>query len=459
MPSLYDAQIETYSGRIAGTNRQLLHSLPSLTHIGSVINEHVDVLFNISENAAKVSTIKYKPRGDVELPSMRPDVSSLIGNEQGFDAMADLAILKDEMKQARQGFTRIAIQCSKARSIISTMYDESRQVSFGSHSRKLDKLEKNLEKQESEYLLAIKRFANTELSALRKPSGFDSMDKAGMHTWIRSYYDTLDKAAERFVQMIEALEPRIQLRMDESSTDTSVAQLLERWAQDKSAGRVLKWLTAAGENLDAQERSLAAAAAERFIESISITDTPLSRRLQNNNSDIDHCMRSLLFLFEQRSDADLQILSTRLDENQWPSCVLKDFTVGLCAELSEDHSQALVHYHAVIDACSERLASSSDGVVPLQRIIEESLVRMTQAFLALKDRASACSTLGTLCEMLPRYMVPYARLLNLCGNAEGAIELLQFYQARYPEDWRAGVLMAEIGEQSGGLLMRQAVGQ
>jgi hypothetical protein len=224
---------------------------------------------------------------------------------------------------------------------------------------------------------------------------------------------------------------------------------MERWRKDESPGRVLKWLSTSRQSLDPADSTSAADSAKQFIDDLHKQDTRLARTLKAYNDNIDHCLRSLIFLFNKRCISDLTTLSERLNTAQWPGGVLQDFTRGLCAELSDDPAAAVSHYQTVIDTCSRRLADSDEGVAPLQRIIEESLVRMTQSFLALHDRASACSTLGTLCEMLPQYMVPYARLLNLCGNADSAIELLQCYLQHIPQNREASILLAEIHSAQG----------
>jgi tetratricopeptide (TPR) repeat protein len=171
--------------------------------------------------------------------------------------------------------------------------------------------------------------------------------------------------------------------------------------------------------------------------------------MNNVNQDIHNCRPWLLLQLSQDSQEDLVTLSSRLDTRTWPSSVLRTFTAGLSAELKADYTVALQCHQEVINCCSDRLAEPGDALGSLQRIIEESLVRMTQSFLALKDRQSACQTLGTLCEMLPQYMVSYARLLNLCGNHTSAIELLQLYLANFPQNWRASLLLAEIHEANG----------
>ncbi|CAN0494307.1 unnamed protein product, partial [Hapterophycus canaliculatus] len=62
---------------------------------------------------------------------------------------------------------------------------------------------------------------------------------------------------------------------------------------------------------------------------------------------------------------------------------------------------------------------------------------MTQCCIAGEDYESALESLGMLCEMLPSYVVSYAKMLNLCGQRDFAIELLESYIELYPSNKKA----------------------
>ena len=74
---------------------------------------------------------------------------------------------------------------------------------------------------------------------------------------------------------------------------------------------------------------------------------------------------------------------------------------------------------------------------------------MTQAYLSMSRPEEACSTLGTLCEMLPQYIMSYAKLLNLCGQTDTSVELLSIYIENFPTHWEAAQLMSDILSNAG----------
>ena len=53
-----------------------------------------------------------------------------------------------------------------------------------------------------------------------------------------------------------------------------------------------------------------------------------------------------------------------------------------------------------------------------------------------------------LCEMLPSYVVSYAKMLNICGQSDFAIELLESYITLYPGHKKAQLLLKNINPEA-----------
>jgi tetratricopeptide (TPR) repeat protein len=293
-------------------------------------------------------------------------------------------------------------------------------------------------------MYSIKYYQSDLLINLKKPSGFDDMKTAAMEEWIRAYYKILFDGAEIYLTMITDLEFRLQLRQAEAESTKSVEVLIELWRGDSTPGRILQFGDEAVSRLSDSDQKRVREAKAEFLQSIHNSDTVLSRKLKSYNLDIDNCMRSLTFLFNISNKVDLKSLADNLVKSDWPGNVLRCFAIGLIEDIDTRHENAIEQYQSVIDVCSDRLDEQTDTLESMQRIIEESLVRITQAYLKLNQPEAACTTLGTLCEMLPQYIMAYAKLLNLCGNTDAAIELLNIYIEHYPTHWQAAQLMADI---------------
>lgn len=449
LPSLYDAQVETYSGKMAGTQYRLLRSVATLDMIGKAVNEFSEVLFNLSENAVRIDSIPHIDPNDVILPEQKPDFSRNIARFNSVDRLKDLELLSAEVSNARGKLHTIKRTCQEAQRVIDKMYAPGEVARKAMHSAKLDKLEKRLEKRTPVLLKTIKHYAGNELTTLRKPSGFDEMDTRALEQWIRNYYLILEAGTQDYLRMISVLEKRIQLRRDEINRSLSIDELLEQWDEDITPGRILHMVDSEISAWDESDQQSAAKARELFIQSVHDTDTRMAKKLKSHNVNIDNCMRSLSFLFNIKNTTDLHSLCNNLKGSSWPGNVLLSFAEGLIDEIEMNFAQAVAHYQTVIDTCSDRLSNTDEGLTSMQRIIEESLVRMTQAYVSLGEYESACTTLGTLCEMLPQYVMPYAKMLHLCNNTDSAIELLHMYIENYPMNWQAAQLLADILTQSG----------
>ena len=444
LPSLYDAQVETYAGAMAGTQYVLQHSIKSLEQIGAAVNEFTTVLFNLNEHAAKIPCIPHINISEVVLSNKKADFTGHSKAFSEFDSSKDLKELASNVSDARTHYHFIKRSCQNAQRIIDRMYSSSGKSNPAHFSEKLDKIDRQIEKRAADYLYSIKYYQSDLLISLKKPSGFDEMENAAMEEWIRAYYKILADGADVYLTMIKDLEFRLQLRRAEFERTKSVEVLIDIWETDATPGRVLQFSDEAISQLTIDEQNLVAASKSAFLESIHNSDTVLSRKLKSYNLDIDNCMRSLTYLYNISNKADLTLLSDNLINSDWPGNILRAFAIGLIEDIDKRHENAISHYQFVIDTCSERLDQQTESLESMQRIIEESLVRMTQAYLNLKQHDSACTTLGTLCEILPQYVMAYAKLLNLCGNIDAALEILNIYIEHYPTHWQAAQLMADI---------------
>lgn len=444
LPSLYDAQVETYSGSMAGSIYAFERGVRSLEHIGKAANQNTTVLFNLNEYAAKIDCIPHVKTSDITLPDSKADFSEYVKQYEEYDNLKNFKELEIELKAARAKYHYIKRSCQQAHRIIDRMYSPAGSVDSARYMKKLDRIDRKIETRATDFIYAIKLYQSDVLIKLKKPSGFDEMKDTAMKEWISAYYEIFATGAESFLTMIADLECRIQIRQAELEETKSVEALIDIWKKDLTPGRILQFDDAAISRLNESDKKRVEIAKDQFLNTIHNDDTALSRKLKSFNLNIDHCMRSLIYIFNIKSKVDLQSLSDNLLDSDWPGNVIRTFAIGLIADIDSRHDNAINQYQLVIDACSDRLDEQTDTLESMQRIIEESLVRMTQAYLNLKQPDAACTTLGTLCEMLPQYFMAYAKLLNLCGRTDTALEILNIYVEHYPTHWQAAQLIADI---------------
>lgn len=442
LPSLCDAQVETYTGRIAGTSVTLLHAAEALENIGKGVNADKDIIFNLSPNAAKCASIKLMTIAEVPLPEVKPDFHDLFSQYEKIDTRAHLHNLRKEITLARQAFRKIRKHCKEAVVCVQNMYGVNAGSKAAQYSQKLTKLDKRLEKDFPVYMKTIKATNGMEFAQVIKPMKFEDMTDPELERWGTQYYDVISNSASRMIRQLNRLDERIDLRLYEASSDVKLTELIDRWKHDNTPGRVLQ--LAHQQSFSEDDQKQLQHAIDEFRRSTLEDHEIVESTLAKYNESIGNCMKSLLFLFNNQSVSDLTKLAENLQSEQWPYCALFQFTMGMVDQLEEQHESSINHFQNVIDLCSERLECSEDSIMSMQILIEESLVRMTSAFISSNDHDSAISTLGTLCEMLPQYVVSYAKLLQLCDQEEFALELLQNYTGHYPGNKRAAFALEQL---------------
>lgn len=444
LPSLCDAQLETYDGRVAGTTVLFQRCAYSMEEMGKAINQYAAVLFNLSKDAAKCPSIPLKNILDVQLPTSKPDFNALTKVYQYRDPDAHLDNLSQEVTVASIALRAIKKRCIEAIQLVNKAYDGKVNSKQAAYIHKLNKLEKRLEKESGRYLDSIKHNSLMEFALMTPPREFKDMSNAELKQWGYDYYKVIQIGADKMIKLLLDLQQRILIRQCERAQSINVPQLLSSWEKDNTHGRVLKFKSTELTSTNASDCELIDLAVSAFQRSIHAEKNALKEFRKAEDQDINNSMKSLIFLFNNAKGSELTTLHANLESADWPYAALQQFTAGLIAELNSDAKAALSHYQVAIDCCSDRLSNEEGSLESMQRMIEESLVRMTQNNINLFQYEEALSTMGTLCEILPQYIPSCAKLLNLCGNTEFAIELLEEYVAGYPANKAASVQLEDL---------------
>ena len=440
LPSYYDAQVETYNGRLAGTSIDFFRSIESLNILGKYINEYSPVVFNLNDDAAAVESINYIDINDVALTHKKP----IFEFNQHINKKKEFSKLIAELATAKRQFMAILEISKKAKSCVCKLYGGNRGVPNPAYQSRLDVLEKRLEKQGGYSLNTIRFYFGPEFSRLNKPSGFTGMSDQELRQWGVDYYELTATGARVFIAAINKAEKKIQIRKAEIAGQPNVASILALWEADSTPGRVLQFKNQLKSGASDADCALIDAAVKDYLSSVTSVDEHYKTRVVSHYETISKTIESLLFLYHKKSTTDLAQFSDNLTALAWPYNTIADFINGLLAQLNDNEIDAIIAFQKVIDACGQKLSSGDEDMKTIGRLVEETLSRITRSFLTLNDGESACSSLGTLCEFSPQYISSYANLLNLQGKSQNALELLELYLNNYPQDWRAARQMSEI---------------
>ncbi len=446
LPGNYDMQVSTYAGKQAGTSMDFYRGIQALERIGSKVNEYEDRLFNLNIDATAISSIRHIDCHQVALPDSRP---TLDGDQAAESSVEQLSALRRELSGRSRDFRQISAICAKAQHCIDQIYGKGGLAPQPSYHKRLDALENRLMKVSPSALAAIRYYMGPEYGKLRKPSGFSRMEDDDMEQWAREYYDITHDGCRYYQKAIEQAQKLIALREAELADKPDVEFLLQAWQEQETPGRIMKFIDRLSESATPEQLPLLQEARDAFLDSLQEREEKHEARVVSNYGTVRKTMQSLRYLHNQNCVSDLQSYSRKLEHLDWPYGTISTFIRGSIAELTDDVDEALIRYSRVIDDCAEQLNEGNETLESIGALIEDSLTRLTQIYIARQDGESAVSTLGMLCEITPHYIPSYANLLNMLGNYESSVELLNVYLENFSNDWRAARQLAQIHEKAG----------
>ena len=447
VPTLCCAQVQTYTGRKAGTDFHFKNSVHALELIGASLIRRGLKLYNLNEEAAYCPSIPYLDIDNVILPEAKPKLSEHINLDVRSISEQELDDLEREFKLARHIFSKIRTLCTKAKKLVEQIHGKNADGNTAKVSSRLARQRKQIESEYPEYIDAVTYHYGAEFSKTNVPTDFNDMSAEELVGWGQRYYDLVERGALSLIKEIDAQSHRVQMRRDEQDVNIDVRQLAKRWRDDETPGRIMRWKRLNGANVKPEDRAWVQRSIGKFRATLNTPIAETSQRNRSKNENIDNVLKSLVFLAQNKCISELQAIESRLEGNLWPYSALKAYTAGLIQFLQNDVSSALCDFQNAIDICTARTDTHPDSIDSMKRLIEECLIRMNSCFINLEDYQSALTTLGMLSEMLPAYVISYAKMLDLTGQRVFAIELLKSYIEIYPSSKKAQVLLTKLSPE------------
>lgn len=431
LPSGYDAQVTTYSGRTAGTNIVLLRSIEAMNAVGKHINKDTTRLYNMSSEATRIDSIPLISKEEIILGGAKPIYAC---TEIYKPTLAGLANLGRELQDAKRAFISIMDICKKALVCVDYIYEKNGRQVTPAHHKRLKNLEAKLSKFDH-HLKTIKHYKSTDLMRLQTPAGFEQMSRSEMENWARSYYGILSRGAKQLLPFISIAQEKVTLRKLELSGTSSSEDLISRWNDDDTPGRVLMLDAEAAESC--RDKEIILQATSNYNASLSANASEAKRPSTHVKTTINNCINSVLFLFNNNNSEELTTLLSTISVNEWPNNALVYLIDGLTHELAMDKDAAAALYQSAVDICSEAINDGGVDMDTASRLIETLLIRMAQCFLSQNNGPDAELALAMLSQVSHRYTCSYAKVLEMLSRPEDAIAQVELYIEQCPADWRA----------------------
>ena len=441
MPSLCNAQVKTYSGRIAGTNILLKNSVDALNGMGIALKKQGIMLFNLSEDAAYCAAVPHLAITEVILPDEKPELSDYLNLEVRAINTRELKGLETEFKLAKHLLTKISAMCSKANTLVEQLHGRNSSGDKEKVSFKLAQLRKQIESEYPDYIGALTYHYGIEFSRTNSPTDFNDMSAEELISWGQHYYSLVECSARSLIKEIDAHTFRLQLRRDEQNPNINIRELAKRWREDNTPGRILRWKRLNGTRAEPEDRAWIQRNIGKFRASLNEPTAKTLKAYRSQSQNIGSVLKSLVFLAQNEHISELNAIEQKFDTDAWPYSALKLYTAGLVYGLQNEPISAIGDLQRAINLCTARMDSHPDSINSMKGLIEECLIKMNSCFIKLNDYGSALTTLGMLSEISPSYIVSYAKMLHLAGQNDSAIELLKSYVELYPNNRKAQFLL------------------
>lgn len=452
MPSFCEAIVETYSGRTAATSTNMLHSVKPMDELGKLVNRNKPILYNLNNEAAKCESIPHISINDVVLDQLKPrliehtgQISSEMGNKHLDEIEKELASVKHTLGKLR-------ILSKDAKFLINKMISSNENSLNSKNSFKLSRIRKKIETDYSDFLEAIIYINGLAFSKTELPTEFEDMSSDELLNWGKDYYALIESGTKNLISYIDGVDSKLQLRRDELVPDCDIRKIAKRWREDSTPGRILKWKKLHGKNISGPDKAWVQRAIGKFRSTLNDSNKKLGTQVQSSHMRLASMLRSIDFFKENNKINELKAIEPKMASNEWPYCALHPYISATIHDLRGNTSEANAQYQSSVDICSNRLSEKPDTLPEMQRLIENCLVRMTQCYMSINEHQSALTTLGLLCEMLPNYIVTYAKMLYLVGEQGYAKDLMVSYTELYPGDRKASLLLAQYQEDMKGKL-------
>ncbi|MDM7322987.1 MAG: DUF115 domain-containing protein [Gammaproteobacteria bacterium] len=436
---LTQLEVETYTGHKAATTPDFATAIDTLGRQARYLTEHGCILINPSPGAAKIEAIEHIALDALPIPSEPLDVPSrladLLPPLNGKQRLNHYRALEDEFARVRHELETMRHLIKEAIRINDSMFNtDSGLIENGRSKKRLDRIEKTLNKKHGPLSLIVKRMGlRTMLRAMRPFTDYETMSAEETRTIGHDYYAAYLSGTERLEAILKEAEGRLALRLQEEDDTLPLATLVDGWRRYAIPGRIRVWTLRHPERtsrLTAEEQTLCQALEQEFEQDLAHTHTQHMQRAKAH-ADLGSARIRARQLFAQRKSDALQGLLVAL-RNHHDNAQGRPFILlveGYLHELEGDMATALTAYTQVLEVGDLRLS-------------EDALLRMVNWSLDQGQTEQALHALQCLALISEQYTLQYAEMLRLAGDPLAALEAYQRHIARFPEDTHAKLRLA-----------------
>lgn len=406
--------VTTYAGELVETTVPLKLAIQSLAE--QAYNLRDCEIINLSSHAAKIENIAHVPQEDIVLSQRQDELNSTIQ-----------AILKDDhnkvasLQKAKQELTKTLATVTKINHLAAAAFElcNSHKTKLSPQaSKKIEKIEKEINKSPSKLLTAIKIYGYSEFAAFLTSRNAADWDDSYIKSMNANYYQAMLSSTAEFMELLEPAVKRTQARIDELDAAYPIDQLAAIWLQDLTPGRIHIREKALNTALsDTVSEALKA----RYNDQLDNSAKGFFSYLDAKSKNHDLITKKIFHLKSQNNDIGLKRMVDELARRQ---------------QSSDEYA---VEFHLSSAYYNIMLGNNAEALTHLLNIPEEKIDHIQRrdiAALSLKLQRLdvAQKALGELQLNFDDFKPIYARVLHLNNKSQDALNVYLNFLDKYPEN-------------------------
>ena len=385
-------------------------------------------IYSLGLHSAKLEGVPYISCDDVQLQdgdkfelmlSIREKLT-VSSAEKREHALETVSFLKEQ----KDRFIKIKKLSTEGLDVSAKLYDkktESPKVKAMTRVQRLRKKTSSLVGDDGEMLMNYQ--ATLFADSFKPIADENAMEKSEIEEQLLSYFGGLDKLSDRFIKVIDEGLDRAQLRADELDQNSLPSQLYELWESNNEFGRAVQWQSwHQNTSLSKFEDNRLAEALEKFQDEYEKQEHWYSGRLKSKVSNVATLISRAHIAYDEKNLAELEGLITHSEglpaekESQKESFL--NYLKGLRAELTGNLEEAIDYYL----------------LVEMKFFRHQAFKKLLNIYMSDKLYQESLVVLEQLCAFSIDYMVPYAELMALLGNAAVAADVLELFLTNKPDN-------------------------
>lgn len=442
--------IKTNAGKTAETDNSFFNAIKSIEMQAREALAKGCQFINPAPAAAAVEKVKHVPVTEIKVESLEQPALQKLSSLLPPDTSATR---EQHYQESLQEVSRAIHKLKKMQQLVKDALEHNDGL-FGKngkqrdfkHKLKMDKIEKRLQKEFSDFSVLAKHFGASAFANTLHPGESQDWSDEEIEKSGRNYYEAYLSGINKLIQVLSRQKQRLASRIEEESQRPDFGVLFQQWQQDQQQGRSLVWIHHHPEqisHLPEEVKKLFKELEEVFRTELARTNHSYmvkineyaslagvaSKAHQQHLNQDTHGLRRLLKGLATRSEPEAKELHTLVQ--------------GYLAESEQREDDAIACYQQII----ENEANWQTD------IMESTLIRLSVLMMSKEDHDHALIFLNMLAEISPNFMPHYAEMLRILNDNQGAIDVYTEYLAQAPGDLTAmmklGMLYHNIGVHEG----------